>query len=132
MLDTGTLEVVDNAVDQTTGTVKLKGSFPNASVQLWPGQFVNIRLYVDVLSHAVVVPTAAVQRGPDGAFVYVVKGDSVAMTKVTLGRQTDTDSVLTAGLMPPAEVVTTGFTRLTDGGKIALSTSTAAAPVPTA
>jgi multidrug efflux system membrane fusion protein len=120
VLDTGALEVVDNTVDQTTGTVKLKGSFPNATVQLWPGQFVNVRLYVDTLSHVVVVPTAAVQRGPDGAFVYVAKNDSVALTKVTIGRQTEADTVVTAGLEPPALLVTTGFTRLTDGAKIAV------------
>ncbi len=127
VLDTGTLEVVDNAVDQTTGTVKLKGSFPNAAVQLWPGQFVNVRLYVDTLDHVVVVPTAAVQRGPDGAFVYAVTGESVALTKVTLGRQTESDTVLMSGLAPPATVVITGFARLTDGAKIVLSASTASA-----
>ena len=125
VLDTGTLEVVDNTVDQTTGTVKLKGSFPNADQQLWPGLFVNVRLYVDMLSHVVVVPTPAVQRGPDGTFVYLVKGDAVAQTKVTVARQTEADTVVTAGLEPPAEVVTTGFNRLTDGAKIAVSTPAA-------
>ena len=127
VIDTGTLQVVDNTVDQTTGTVKLKGSFPNATVQLWPGQFINVRLYVDTLDHVVVVPTSAVQRGPDGAFVYAVKGDLVALTKVTLGQQTDADTVLTAGLAPPAIVVTTGFTRLTDNAKISVSASAASA-----
>ncbi len=121
VLDTGTLQVIDNTVDQTTGTVKMKGSFPNATGQLWPGQFVNLRLYVDTLHDVVVVPTPAVQRGPDGAFVYVVKDEKVAMTKVTTGRQTETVTVLTAGLAPPADVVTTGFTRLTDGAKISVS-----------
>ena len=77
-----------------------------------------MRLYVDTLHDVVVVPTPAVQRGPDGAFVYVVKDDKVTMTKVTTGRQTETVTVLTAGLAPPADVVTTGFTRLTDGAKV--------------
>ncbi len=126
VLDTGTLDVVDNSIDQTTGTVKLKGSFPNVGLPLWPGQFVNIRLYVDTLNHVVVVPTTAVQRGPDGPFVYLVKDDAVAQTKVTLGRQGETDTIITSGLAPPAEVVTTGFTRLTDGGKIAVSKPAAA------
>ncbi len=121
VLDTGTLQVVDNTVDQTTGTVKMKGSFPNGNGQLWPGQFVNLRLYVDTLSHVVVVPTPAVQRGPDSAFVYVVADDKAVMTKVTAGRQTEADTVLTAGLAPPAAVVTTGFTRLTDGAKVSVS-----------
>ncbi len=121
VLDTGTLQVVDNTVDQTTGTVRMKGSFPNGNGQLWPGQFVNLRLYVDTLSHVVVVPTPAVQRGPDGAFVYGVADGKAVMTKVTTGRQTEADTVLTAGLVPPAEVITTGFTRLTDGAKVAVS-----------
>ena len=126
LVDTGTLQVVDNTVDQTTGTVKMKGSFPNAEDQLWPGQFVNLRLYVDKLSHVVVVPTPAVQRGPDGAFVYAVKDGKAMMTKVTTGRQTEAETVVTAGLAPPALVITTGFTRLTDGAKVAVSTATAA------
>ena len=125
LVDTGTLQVVDNTVDQTTGTVKMKGSFPNADGQLWPGQFVNLRLFVDTLSHVVVVPTPAVQRGPDGAFVYAVKDGKAVVTKVTTGRQTEADTVLTAGLVPPAQVITTGFTRLTDGAKVAVSTATA-------
>ncbi len=128
MLDTGTLQVVDNTVDQTTGTVKLKASFANADLQLWPGQFVNVRLFVDTLTHVVTVPTSAVQRGPDGAFVYVVAdGASASMRKVEVGRQTEADTVLTAGLEPPATVVTTGFTRLTDGAKVQVSSATASA-----
>ncbi len=121
VLDTGTLQVVDNTVDQTTGTVRMKGSFPNGTGQLWPGQFVNLRLYVDTLSHVVVAPTPAVQRGPDGAFVYGVADGKAVMTKVTTGRQTEADTVLTAGLAPPAAVITTGFTRLTDGAKVAVA-----------
>ena len=66
MVDRGKLVVVDNQVDQTTGTVKLKAEFPNQSLQLWPGQFVNVKLRVDTLKDAIVVPTAAVQRGPNG------------------------------------------------------------------
>ncbi len=131
VLDTGVLQVVDNSVDQTTGTVKLKGSFPNAKLQLWPGQFVNIRLYIDMLSHVVVVPTSSVQRGPDGTFVYLVaNGSTVAMRKVTVGRQTEQDSVITAGLAVPDTVVTTGFTRLTDGAKVSVSSATASAEAP--
>ena len=126
VLDTGTLEVVDNTVDQTTGTVKLKASFPNPTLLLWPGQFVNVRLYVDTLTHVVVVPSSAVQRGPNGAFVYVVAdGATAAMRKVEIGRQTESDSVVTSGLEPPAAVVTTGFTRLTDGAKVQVSSATA-------
>ncbi len=130
VLDTGTLDVVDNTVDVTTGTVKMKGSFPNDGDQLWPGQFINVRLYVDTLRGAVVVPSAAVQRGPDGAFVFVVKDGHAAMTPVTAGRRTETDTVLTAGLAPPAEVITTGFTKLTDGAAVTVGSSQGAADAP--
>lgn len=126
LLDSGSLQVIDNTVDQSTGTVRMKGSFPNADAQLWPGQFVNLRLFVDTLSHVVVVPTPAVQRGPDGAFVYAVQDAKAVLTKVETGRQTEADTVLTAGLKPPAEVVTTGFTRLTDGANVSVSTAAAA------
>ena len=85
--DRGTLQVVDNQVDQTTGTVKLKAEFPNSETQLWPGQFVNVRLLIDTRRQVVVVPTAAVQRGPIGTFVYVVQQDNaVAVRPVEIGR----------------------------------------------
>lgn len=133
LIDTGTLQVVDNTVDQTTGTVKLKGSFPNPALQLWPGQFVNLRLTIGIDKNVVVVPTPAIQRGPDGPFVFVLKpDDTVHLQKVTVGRQTEDRSVVTAGLTPPAQVVTTGFTRLTDGAKVAVSQATAAADAPAA
>lgn len=128
VLDDGMLEVIDNTVDQTTGTVKLKGSFPNPHSLLWPGQFINVRLFIDTLSHVVVVPTTAIQRGPDGPFVYAVKDDStVSLRKVTVGRQTEELSVVTDGLAVPTRIVTTGFTRLTDGAKVAAGAATAAA-----
>ena len=68
--------MVDNQVDPSTGTIKLKAEFPNQRLQLWPGEFVNVRLLVDTLKQVVVVPTAAVQRGPSGTFVYVVQPDN--------------------------------------------------------
>jgi multidrug efflux system membrane fusion protein len=87
VLDTGKIVVIDNQVDQTTGTVKLKAEFSNADMQLWPGQFVNVRVLIDTLRQVVVVPTAAIQRGPNGAFVYVVKdGDTVTVRRVTVAR----------------------------------------------
>ena len=128
VIDTGALQVVDNTVDQTTGTVKLKGTFPNPTLQLWPGQFVNLRLTLSTDKDVVVVATPAIQRGPDGAFVFVVRADdTVHLQKVTVGRQTEDRSVITEGLKPPATVVTTGFTRLTDGAKVAVSKATASA-----
>ena len=94
--------MVDNQVDQTTGTVRMKAEFPNANMQLWPGQFVNVRLLIDTLKQVVVVPTPAVQRGPNGTFVYVVqKGgdeDVVSLRPVTVSHQTETDAVVAKGL----------------------------------
>jgi len=117
--DHGTLQVVDNQVDQTTGTVKLKAEFPNAQTQLWPGQFVNVRLLIDTLRQVVVVPTAAVQRGPIGTFVYVVQEDNAAAVRpVTIAQQDETQSVISRGLQAGERVVTTGFARLSVGTKV--------------
>ena len=111
VIDSGKLAVIDNQVDQTTGTVKLKAEFPNANLQLWPGQFVNVRLLVDTLTQVVVVPTAAVQRGPNGTFVYVVGDDNtVTMRPIVVQQQNETQ---TGDRERPVRrrdrVVTTGF-----------------------
>ncbi|MFL4982533.1 MAG: efflux RND transporter periplasmic adaptor subunit [Xanthobacteraceae bacterium] len=119
VVDRGTLQVVDNQVDQTTGTVKLKAEFPNADLQLWPGQFVNVRLLIETLHQVVTVPTAAVQRGPNGTFVYVMNEDAVAVRPVTVSQQDDAQAVITAGLKAQDRVVTTGFARISDGTKVA-------------
>jgi multidrug efflux system membrane fusion protein len=130
VIDRGVLRVVDNQVDQTTGTVKLKAEFPNAGLQLWPGQFVNVRLLIDTLKDVVTIPTAAVQRGPSGTFVYVVKDDNtVAMRPITVQKQDETQTVVKSGLAPPERVVTTGFVRLTDGSQIAIGSSDGAPAV---
>jgi multidrug efflux system membrane fusion protein len=122
VIDRGTLLVVDNQVDQTTGTVKLKAEFPNQDLQLWPGQFVNVRLLVNNLQQVVVAPTAAVQRGPNGIFVFVVQPDNtVAVRPVTVSQQTETQAVITGGLEPGERVVTTGFARLTAGSDVVVT-----------
>ena len=119
VIDTGTLKGIDNQVDQTTGTLKLKAEFPNANFQLWPGQFVNVRLKVDTLSQAIVVPTSAVQRGPAGTFSYVIgEGDIVTAKPVVVTQQNETDAVIASGLSPADRVVTTGFANLSDGAKV--------------
>jgi multidrug efflux system membrane fusion protein len=131
VIDRGVLRVVDNQVDQTTGTVKLKAEFPNAKLQLWPGQFVNIRLLVDTLKQVVVIPTGAVQRGPNGTFVYVVKeDDTVTVRPITVQKQDETQTVISKGLEPPERVVTTGFVRLADGTKVAIGSGDAPAAQP--
>jgi multidrug efflux system membrane fusion protein len=119
VIDSGTLKGIDNQVDPTTGTLKLKAEFPNANFQLWPGQFVNVRLKVDTLSQAIVVPTSAVQRGPAGTFSYVIgDGDIVTAKPVVVTQQNETDAVVASGLSPSDRVVTTGFANLSDGAKV--------------
>jgi multidrug efflux system membrane fusion protein len=119
VVDSGTLKGIDNQVDPTTGTLKLKAEFPNASLQLWPGQFVNVRLKVDTLMQALVVPTSAVQRGPAGTFSYVIGDDDVVTAKsVVVTRQDENDAVVASGLSPGDRVVTTGFANLADGAKV--------------
>ena len=124
VLDHGTLTVLDNQVDASTGTVKLKAEFPNADLQLWPGQFVNVRLLIDTLKQVVVIPTGAVQRGPSGTFIYVVGDDNVAKIRpVTVSKQDEMQSVIANGVTPPERVVTTGFARLTDGAKVEIGSA---------
>jgi len=131
VIDRGVLRVVDNQVDQTTGTVKLKAEFPNANLQLWPGQFVNIRLLVDTLKQVVVIPTGAVQRGPTGTFVYVIKNDDAVIVRpITVQKQDETQTVVSKGLEPSERVVTTGFVRLKDGVKVAVGNADTPAAQP--
>lgn len=119
VIDTGKLTGIDNQVDQTTGTLRLKAELPNANYQLWPGQFVNVRLKVETLSQALVVPTSAVQRGPIGTFSYVIgEGDIVSAKPVTVTQQNEHDAVIASGLSPNDKVVTTGFANLSDGSKV--------------
>jgi membrane fusion protein, multidrug efflux system len=121
VIDRGTLTVIDNQVDQTTGTVKLKAEFPNADLQIWPGQFVNVRLLVDTLQQVIVVPTAAVQRGPNGTFAYVAGDDGAATVRpVTVAQQDDVQAVIASGIDDGERVLTTGFARLVDGTKVTI------------
>ena len=117
-VDKGKLDVIDNTIDQTTGTVKLRAEFPNSQLALWPGIFINVRLLVETLKNAIVVPVASVQRGPKGSFVYVVADNKVAMRPITLGQQDDKEAVVTAGVKADDVVVTTGFSKLADGSKV--------------
>lgn len=120
-LDRGVLDVIDNQVDQSTGTVKLKATLPNAQLALWPGQFTNARVTVDTLKGVITVPGPAVQQGPDGAFVYIVKPDkTVEQRTVEITRQDARLAVIAEGVAEGDTVVTTGFTRLRDGAKVVL------------
>jgi multidrug efflux system membrane fusion protein len=131
VIDRGVLRVVDNQVDQTTGTVKLKAEFPNPDLQLWPGQFVNVRLLIDTLKQVLVIPTGAVQRGPNGTFVYVIKDDNSATVRpIVVQKQDETQTVVKSGIEPNERVVTTGFVRLTDGSKVTIGDANAPAAPP--
>ena len=117
--DTGKLTGIDNQVDPTTGTLKLKAEFPNANLQLWPGQFVNIRLRVDTLAQAMVIPTSAAQRGPAGTFSYVIGDDDTVTAKpIVVTQQNENDAVIASGLTTSDRVVTTGFANLSDGARV--------------
>jgi multidrug efflux system membrane fusion protein len=122
VVDTGNVSGIDNQVDQTTGTVKVKAEFPNANFQLWPGQFVNVRLKVQTLDKVIVIPTSAVQRGPAGTFVYVIGQDNtVSARPVVVTQQNETSAVIASGITVADQVVTTGFANLSEGAKIAVS-----------
>jgi len=119
LLSTGTLLTIDNQIDQTTGTGKLKAIFQNHDSSLWPNQFVNVRLLLETRKNSTVVPTAAVQRGPDGSFVYTVKPDkTVEVHPVTLAFSEGDQTVLSSGASPGDVVVTDGQDKLQAGAKI--------------
>jgi multidrug efflux system membrane fusion protein len=126
VLDRGTLAVLDNQVDPTTGTIKLKATFPNAKRVLWPGGFVGVRLLVDTARAALTVPPAAVQRGPRGTYVYVIDAASTAHRRdVTVAHEDQEVSIIATGLQPGDRVVTDGAARLAEDTKVAI-----AEPVP--
>jgi multidrug efflux system membrane fusion protein len=120
----GAVTFIDNAVDPTTGTIKLKGTFSNDGHALWPGLFVDVNLQLSVDPQAIVVPTAAVQTGQSGTFVYVVKSDrTVDMRPIAVARAEGTESVVTSGLKNGEVVVTDGQLQLTPGAHVADRTS---------
>lgn len=113
VVERGVLRVVDNQVDQTTGTIRLKAEFPNKVLALWPGQFVNVRIEVERLVGATVVPTASVQQGPNGPFVYVVSGDGTArMRPVRIATQDERIAAIAQGVQAGEQVITSSFSRL--------------------
>lgn len=116
---TGTLLTPDNQVDQTTGTIKLKATFPNPNRDLWPGAFVNVRMLVSTIREAVTVPLVAVQRGPDGTYTFVLKEDNtVEQRPITTGFINSLDAVVTRGIQPDERVVTSGALRLNAGAQV--------------
>ncbi len=118
VIDHGALAVVNNTIDSTTGTVKLKANFGNPQLQLWPGIFTNVRLRVETLHDAITVPIAALQQGPNGQFVFTVVDGKAAMRPVNVGQQDDVEAVVTTGIKAGDVVITSGFQKLTDGARV--------------
>jgi len=116
---TGSLLTVDNQIDQTTGTVRLKAVFPNKDEKLWPNQFVNVHLLLETRKNATVIPAAAIERGQQGSYVFVMKPDkTVEVRPVTVALTEGTESAIASGLSPNETVVTDGQDKLQDKSKV--------------
>lgn len=121
----GRITFVDNQVDQTTGTIRIKATFPNSNRRLWPGQFVNVRVRLASETRTIVVPSVAVQAGPEGQYVYVVKGDqTVEMRPVVVARTAGQETILRQGVKPGETVVLDGQLRLVPGSRITVKGGT--------
>jgi multidrug efflux system membrane fusion protein len=125
LLAKGTLITIDNQIDVTTGTVRLKAEFPNGEGKLYPNQFVNVRMAVDVRRDVVVIPTAGVQRGAQGTVAYIVKEDnSVTLRPVTVGPTEGFFTAIESGVNPGERVVTDGLDRIREGSKVEVTEAT--------
>jgi multidrug efflux system membrane fusion protein len=117
----GRIAFIDNTVDPTTGTIKVKGSFDNADHRLWPGTYVNVVVTLATDPRALVVPTPAVQQGPQGTYVYVVKDDQTAeLRPVKVGRTSGDETIITDGVRDGETVVTDGHLRLVPGSRVSI------------
>jgi multidrug efflux system membrane fusion protein len=126
VLGEGSLLVLDNEIDQTTGTVKIKGIFPNEKSRLWPGQFVNVKLKLKTLENAIVVPSLAIQQGANGSYVYLITPENTAkLTYVKVVQEGEKQSVVGEGVAAGDTVITSGFANLQDGSKIKIDTASA-------
>ena len=126
VLGEGKLSALDNQIDQTTGTVKIKGIFPNDKNRLWPGQFVNVKLKLKTLENAIVVPSVALQQGASGTYVYLVTPENTAkLTYVKVVQEGEKQAVIGEGVAAGDTVITSGFANLQDGSKIKIDTGSA-------
>jgi membrane fusion protein, multidrug efflux system len=122
VLDRGVVQVINNQFDEATATVQLKAEFPNSNLQLWPGEFIFVRLLIETLRQALVIPSTAVRRGPNGTFVYFVQaGDRVAVRPVVVAHRDQTNAVIANGLQAGDRVVTLGFAQLLEGRRVIVS-----------
>jgi len=120
LTERGTVTFIDNAIDTTTGTIRLRATFANAAAQLWPGSFVQVALELTTQADAIVVPAVAVQASQDGQYVFIVKADrTVEMRTVHVARQQSDLAVMADGIAAGEEVVTDGHLRLTPGARVA-------------
>ena len=118
-LDRGTVELINNQIDQASGTIQVKAVFPNANETLWPGEFVNARVLLQTLHDVLTIPTAAIQRGPQGVFTYVVKADSTVEARtLQIGQHTQGRTVVTGGLREGERVVTSNQYQLQPGALV--------------
>lgn len=125
-LGAGELLTTDNAIDQTTGTIRLKAVFQNPDNKLWPGQFVNARLQIGMLDNVVTIPSRAISRGPAGLYVYVLKPDQTVQTQpVEVAQDDGTTAATSKGLDEGAQIVVVGQSRLQNGTKVAVQQSKA-------
>jgi membrane fusion protein, multidrug efflux system len=130
VLDEGALAVVDNEIDQTTGTIKLKATFPNNDLKLWPGKFVNARLTLTMRKGAIVVPSSVVQRGPQGTYAYVIKTDKTVEMRPIKVAQTEANVALVEnGLKVGEQVVVDGQYKLQPGARVELTAPQPPQPV---
>jgi multidrug efflux system membrane fusion protein len=121
--EAGTVTFIDNTVDPTTGTIRMKGTFGNANNALWPGLFVQVTLVLRTEANAVVVPAAAVQASQAGQYVFIVTPDrTVEVRNVTIERQHGEEMVIAQGVSPGDEIVTDGHLRLTAGSTVTTGT----------
>jgi multidrug efflux system membrane fusion protein len=128
---TGLINFIDNAVDPTTGQIKVKGTFPNTDRHLWPGQFVNVNVTLSTEPNAIVAPSLAVQTGQQGTYVFVVKPDqTVDLRSVVVERTSGEQSVIKSGLKPGETVVTDGQLRLNPGTKVSVKNDQAQKATP--
>ena len=122
VLARGVLQTIDNQIDVTTGTIKLKAVFPNEDERLWPGQFVSVRVVVDTLIDAKVVAASAIRRGPNGTFVYTVGADDkAAVRRVDVLLQDESRAVIGSGVAAGERLVTVGFAQLADGKAVQIA-----------
>jgi multidrug efflux system membrane fusion protein len=122
--DTGTVALIDNQIDQTTGTIKVKATFPNAHLTLWPGQFVTARVLLKVSKDALTIPAVALQRNQNGFYAYVLREDStVEARSLKVLQEGDETIIIGSGLKPGERVVTTNFYRISPGAKVKVATT---------